>query len=71
MKVIFNVKGHKRLEIEVFTDMALKHIILTLIKYCERVMPLWAEIRYEETHKLYRSLGMQGGHKLTNTHSVY
>ena len=56
MKVIFNTKGRKRLEIEVFTDMALKHIVGTLIKYCERTMPEWAEIRYEETRKLYRSL---------------
>ena len=58
MKVIFNTKGRKRLEIEVFTDMALMHIVQTLVKYCERTMPRWAEIRYEETHKLYRSLSM-------------
>ena len=59
MKVIFNTKGRKRLEIEVFTLLALKHMTLTLVEYCERVMPEWAEIRYEETHILYRSLTMQ------------
>ena len=58
MKVIFNTEGRKRLEIEVLTDMALKHITLTLIKWCEKNEPGWAEIRYEETQKLYRSLSM-------------